>query len=48
VLEEKFRKLTRRALDAGKAEEVIALTRQLPDLPDIHRLTKLLRPTAKD
>ena len=48
VLEEKFRKLTRRVLDAGKAEEVIALTRQLPDLLDIHRLTKLLRPTGQD
>ena len=47
VLEEKFRQLTRRVLDAGRAEEVIALSRQLPDLPDIHSLTDLLRPTGK-
>ncbi|HTN69919.1 MAG TPA: hypothetical protein VMO00_02410, partial [Methylomirabilota bacterium] len=48
VLEEKFGKLTRRVLDAGSADKVIALTRHLPDLPDIHELTDLLRPTGKD
>ena len=47
VLEEKFRQLTRRVLDAGRVEEVIALSRQLPDLPDVHRLTDLLRPAGK-
>ena len=47
MLEEKFRKLTRRVLDAGTAEEVIALTRQLPDLPDVRGLTGLLRAAVK-
>jgi hypothetical protein len=47
MLEEKLRKLTRRVLDAGTAEEVIALTRQLPDLPNVHRLAALLRPAGK-
>jgi 2-methylcitrate dehydratase PrpD len=47
ILEEKFRKLTRRVLDEERAKEVIALTRQLPDLRDVHRLTNLLRPASK-
>jgi hypothetical protein len=34
-------------LDAGTAEEVIALTRQLPDLPDVRGLTGLLRAAVK-
>ena len=47
VLEKKFRQLTRGVLAAAKAEEVIAITRQLPDLKDVHTLTDLLRPTGK-
>ncbi len=47
VLEEKFRQLTRKILDAGRVEEIIALSRQLPDLPDVHRLTDLLRPAGQ-
>jgi 2-methylcitrate dehydratase len=47
VLEEKFRKLTHRALDARKAAEVIAFTRQLAELPDVRELTNLLRSTGK-
>jgi 2-methylcitrate dehydratase len=48
VLEEKFRQLTRRILGAERAEKVIALTHQLPDLPDVHELTNLLRRAGKD
>ena len=45
VLEEKFRQLTRKVLDAGRAEKVIEIARHLPDLPDVQKLTDLLRPT---
>jgi hypothetical protein len=44
VLEEKFRQLTRKVLSAERADKVIALTRQLPELSDVHELTNLLRP----
>jgi hypothetical protein len=44
VLERKFRQLTRKKLGEERAEEVIALTRNLADLPDVRLLTKLLRP----
>ena len=43
VLEEKFRQLTRKVLGVERAEKVIALTRQLPELKDVHELTNLLR-----
>jgi 2-methylcitrate dehydratase len=48
VLEEKFRQLTRRVLGAERAEKVIALTHQLPDLPDVHELTNLLQRAGTD
>ena len=44
VLERKFRQLTRKKLGEERAEEVIALTRNLADLPDVRLLTNLLRP----
>ena len=44
MLEQKFRQLTRQVLGEERAEEVIALTRNLADLPDMRLLTKLLRP----
>jgi 2-methylcitrate dehydratase len=47
VLEEKFRQLTRGVLDGELAEKVIALTRQLPALPDVRGLTDLLRSTGR-
>jgi len=47
VLEEKFRRLTRRVLGAERAEKVIVLTRHLTDLPDVHELTNLLRPAGE-
>jgi len=47
VLEEKFRQLTGGVLNAEMATKVIALTRQLPALPDVRGLTDLLRSTCK-
>jgi hypothetical protein len=47
MLEEKFRQLTRGVLDTEMAEKVIALTHQLPALPDVRGLTDLLRSTGK-
>jgi 2-methylcitrate dehydratase len=44
MLQQKFRHLTRRALAANRIDEVIAHMINLPDLSDVRRLTKLLRP----
>jgi 2-methylcitrate dehydratase len=43
-LEQKFRQLTRKFLGDTRAEEVIAITRNLAHLSDVRELTKLLRP----
>jgi 2-methylcitrate dehydratase PrpD len=43
-LERKFRQLTRNVIGDKRAEQVIAITRNLADLPHVGELTKLLRP----
>src|SRR5262249_34959633 len=47
MLAETFRQLTRGVLEPEMAEKVIALTHQLPALPDVRGLTELLRSTGK-
>jgi len=46
VLEQKFRQLTRKVLDAAQIEEVIGVTRRLDQLPDVRMLTNILRPRS--
>jgi 2-methylcitrate dehydratase len=48
VLEQKFRQLTRKALDSEQIEEVINVTRRLGELPYVHALTDTLRPRSQD
>jgi 2-methylcitrate dehydratase len=45
ALEQKFRQLTRKLLGQERGEQVIAITRNLAELPDVRQLTTLLRPT---
>jgi 2-methylcitrate dehydratase len=47
VLEQKFRQLTRKVLDAAQIEEVIDVTRRLDQLPDVRMLTNILRPRSQ-
>jgi 2-methylcitrate dehydratase len=47
VLEQKFRQLTRKVLDAAQIEEVIGVTRRLDQLPDVRMLTNILRPRSQ-
>ena len=47
VLEQKFRQLTRKVLDATQIEEVIGVTRRLDQLPDVRMLTNILRPRSQ-
>jgi len=46
VLEQKFRQLTHKLLDAAQIEEVIGVTRQLDQLSDVRALSKILRPRS--
>ena len=46
VLEQKFRQLTRKVLDAAQIEEVIGVTHRLDQLPDVRMLTNILRPRS--